>query len=605
MNFNTLDEKTRRINVHADYKQLGVESDEKSKRVFFEFPRFVDNVDLEDLDLYINYENAHGEKGIYLIEDKESSSDSVTFSWILSRHVTLYKGTVGYIVCAKKPGEIVDTLVEWNTKIATGEVSQGLEASRFVEIQNHDALEQIWNAIQDLLDKKHIHNNKIILDAISEISGALAYKGSPVVSSSSIEENLPTSVANTVSNLETVLSPFDDAEDAKEKIISMLQSEHTHPNKNVIDKFSISSDGMIIFDGEPLKVKSLQIVDEWPEDPEIGDLIFHLSDYTFYLYKYYEEAEQDDWVPYHDEELESMINALSSLVSAHTTDISNLNSNVNTLNLNMAGVTTDITNLQNSVSGVRNDVDKVAGYESVSGIPVFNGEELKRIPKDEFSLLETGKEYSFLNITSQASYVPVYDLTSRETFEIGFRDDNGNSFRVYETLTDSSIFSWIPLIHFETVGSLENITISKFLYNGSEFTSSDISQNKNLREAVIYLSRVINESDSKGGDLGDEPDRIRRYSLSSLIASITAIWGRKYYTEASSYLADIIPVNTTNDDKQLELYLKCTGDVDFMHEQAVTYNGQDIDTSEGLHKLIYGVYPKSNTIYLGESKLEA
>ena len=139
----TIDPDTRVINVPACYKEFGVEADEKVNRVRFQCPKIVcDNVDLTTFNLYINYMNARGNYNAYLVDDVTVSGDSITFSWLLSRHVTEKSGTVNYIVCAKKSDD-TSVLNEWNTKVATATVGVGLEATTVVEEQNADVIEQI------------------------------------------------------------------------------------------------------------------------------------------------------------------------------------------------------------------------------------------------------------------------------------------------------------------------------------------------------------------------------------------------------------------------------------------------------------------------------
>lgn len=140
---------TRVIKVPAEYRTLGVESDEKATRIPFTCPKIVgDSIDLTKLNLYINYENANGEKNVYIIEDVKEDGDNVKFSWLLSRPVTKYKGKVNYILCAKK-SDGTDIVNEWNTTVATGQVIEGLEATKEVEEQSADVIEQILAKIDN------------------------------------------------------------------------------------------------------------------------------------------------------------------------------------------------------------------------------------------------------------------------------------------------------------------------------------------------------------------------------------------------------------------------------------------------------------------------
>lgn len=139
----TIDPDTRVITVPSCYKEFGVEADEKVNRINFQCPKVVgDNIDLTAFNLYINYMNASGQYNAYLVDDVTVSGDNITFSWLLSRHVTEKSGTVNYIVCAKKSDD-TGVVNEWNTKVATGTVGVGLEATTEVEEQNADVIEQI------------------------------------------------------------------------------------------------------------------------------------------------------------------------------------------------------------------------------------------------------------------------------------------------------------------------------------------------------------------------------------------------------------------------------------------------------------------------------
>ena len=148
-----IDGETRIISVPTEYKELGVESDEKVTRVKFQCPKIVgDNIDLTEYNLYINYRNADNKLNSYLVEDVTVTDDTINFSWLLSRHVTESPGTISYIVCAKK-SDYTGVINEWNTKVATGTVGVGLEATEEIEEQNIDIIEQILRSIVELENK--------------------------------------------------------------------------------------------------------------------------------------------------------------------------------------------------------------------------------------------------------------------------------------------------------------------------------------------------------------------------------------------------------------------------------------------------------------------
>lgn len=136
----TIDADTRTIEVPGDFL-LGVETDNDAERVKFQCPKIVgDNLDLSQYHIYIHYQNAKGEKGKYLCEDVQQDVENITFSWLLSKKVTLYKGQTKFLVCAKKTE--TDTIV-WNTTLATGNVLEGLDVDEDIVQQNDDVIEQI------------------------------------------------------------------------------------------------------------------------------------------------------------------------------------------------------------------------------------------------------------------------------------------------------------------------------------------------------------------------------------------------------------------------------------------------------------------------------
>ena len=106
-----------------------------------------DNIDLSTMHLYINYQNANGQKYPYLVEDVQTDGDYITFSWLIGPDVVAYKGQVKFILCAKK-----DTALEWNTTLAEGTVLEGLEATDDVVDRNPDIIEQILTRLDNVTE---------------------------------------------------------------------------------------------------------------------------------------------------------------------------------------------------------------------------------------------------------------------------------------------------------------------------------------------------------------------------------------------------------------------------------------------------------------------
>ena len=222
----TINPDTREIIVPEKYKVLGVFSDEKVTKIPFTCPRVVgNNVDLTEYNLYINYQNASGASNAYLIDDIVVSGDNITFSWLLSRYVTLSPGVVKYSFCAKKlDGDTISN--EWNTTIATGLVIQGLEATREIIEENPDIIES-------LISKAHTHENKSVLDKFSETDGKPTYNGTAIGGSgASSAEN----VSYTNENLEgvtTVKEALDGTVDAFLEYNNMFEYMGNELNQKV------------------------------------------------------------------------------------------------------------------------------------------------------------------------------------------------------------------------------------------------------------------------------------------------------------------------------------------------------------------------------------
>lgn len=145
-----IDPETRGITVPASEKLFGVANDGNSERKHFRCSKIVgDNIDLSTMHLYVNYQNANGQKYPYLVEDVQTDGDYITFSWLIGPDVVAYKGQVKFIVCAKK-GD--GTIPEWNTTLAEGIVLEGLEATDEVVARNPDIIEQILTRLNSITE---------------------------------------------------------------------------------------------------------------------------------------------------------------------------------------------------------------------------------------------------------------------------------------------------------------------------------------------------------------------------------------------------------------------------------------------------------------------
>ena len=125
----------RSIIIPTGENLLGVENDNKGARKYFICPKIVgDNIDLTKSDVYINVQNASGEKSgkdRYPVQNMTASGDNVTFEWVLERKVTSHKGSVRFAVCVREKG----TEREWHTTFATGNALEGEELFEPAELE--------------------------------------------------------------------------------------------------------------------------------------------------------------------------------------------------------------------------------------------------------------------------------------------------------------------------------------------------------------------------------------------------------------------------------------------------------------------------------------
>lgn len=125
----------RSIIIPAGENLLGVENDNEGARKYFRCPKIVgDNIDLTKSDVYINVQNASGEKSgkdRYTVQNMTASGDNVTFEWVLERKVTSHKGSVRFAVCVREKG----TEREWHTTFATGNALEGEELFEPAELE--------------------------------------------------------------------------------------------------------------------------------------------------------------------------------------------------------------------------------------------------------------------------------------------------------------------------------------------------------------------------------------------------------------------------------------------------------------------------------------
>lgn len=176
-----IDDNSREIYVPSGELLFGVTNDEKTERKYFQCPRIVgDNVDLTQYQLYINYQNANGEKDKYIVTDVKVVDDNITFTWLLSRKVTEYQGNISFIVCARNVDSLGNITNEWNTTIATGTCVVGLEVDDLTPGEQEQARDYFLQLEQELSALAETENNRLLTTSSNQITN-ITNKGSEQV----------------------------------------------------------------------------------------------------------------------------------------------------------------------------------------------------------------------------------------------------------------------------------------------------------------------------------------------------------------------------------------------------------------------------------------
>ena len=149
------------ITPPVGFTHFGVESDENSRRVWFECPKIVgDGLDLTKLNVRVIFQNANKQKDQYIVTDVVADGGMVHFSWLLSRKCTLYSGALVFIVCVTNTGADGTIVNEWNTTLCSGQVLVGLE------VDEPEITEDVTDVVSQLLD--------LVKEAVAEVGAKSA-----------------------------------------------------------------------------------------------------------------------------------------------------------------------------------------------------------------------------------------------------------------------------------------------------------------------------------------------------------------------------------------------------------------------------------------------
>lgn len=178
---------TRKITVPKEFSSngVGIVGDELAEIVYFKVDRYFDIVDLasENMNIYIQWENASGEKGASLayaksVEQEADGNDFVYFGWALTSKITGKAGNVKFNVRILKlenstndAGQAIRTVAySFNTQTATVAVKAGL---------NYDFTdsELLIEDSRDLVAGRLLEGNTAHCPEITENINKIMFKG--------------------------------------------------------------------------------------------------------------------------------------------------------------------------------------------------------------------------------------------------------------------------------------------------------------------------------------------------------------------------------------------------------------------------------------------
>lgn len=156
---------SRRIIIPKNISVLGVESDDETRVLHFQIPRYYCEIDLSEFDIRVIYRNAINEGDLYLVIDPVIEDDLIKFDWTVGRHAFAKAGDVKFSISLR---DVFEGIVrrEFNTTFATLPVLNGLEPD-----------ESLLNAVYDYIEQW----NSDLADSVDRIKQGIVDKGEEVM----------------------------------------------------------------------------------------------------------------------------------------------------------------------------------------------------------------------------------------------------------------------------------------------------------------------------------------------------------------------------------------------------------------------------------------
>lgn len=153
-------DKDRIIRVPTELKRIAVQYDANIETVTFDCPRYWDEHDLSEMNIYINYKlpgnliNNIGQSLVKNLRINEDDENIINFDWTIGPILTNNKGDLPFSVCAKsKTNQDSDEAIRWYTEINTElTISEGMDGSGDIEDNYEDLFPDVINDIISKLE---------------------------------------------------------------------------------------------------------------------------------------------------------------------------------------------------------------------------------------------------------------------------------------------------------------------------------------------------------------------------------------------------------------------------------------------------------------------
>ena len=168
----------RVINVPNELKRLAVQFDHDVETVTFDCPRYWDEHDMSQMNIYINYLRPDQESAMTKARNvavDETDDSIIHFTWTISRNVTEVYGQLVFLVCIKKADDEGNEKTHWNSELCkTCYVSEGLEIDgEIIKEIYPDVIESWYREVVDVLDEVNaVKQNIIDMRDSGEFDGA-------------------------------------------------------------------------------------------------------------------------------------------------------------------------------------------------------------------------------------------------------------------------------------------------------------------------------------------------------------------------------------------------------------------------------------------------